>query len=241
MNIAKRILIIIYSILFFIPIVIITTIICGTATIIMIPIFGDNKWGYYPGKVWARIICYASFVRINTKGNENLEHNKSYIFLANHQSIFDIFLIYGWLNSKFKWVMKKEIRNIPLVGKACDIMGHIFINRSSAIQAQKSLLLAEAKLKNGNSIVIFPEGTRTKDGKLGKFKKGAFHIARDLHLPIVPITIKGAFEVMPYNTFIINPGKIEMIIHEPINTDTLTDNNIIEMIENVKNIINKDL
>ena len=95
MNIAKRILIIIYSILFFIPIVIITTIICGTATIIMIPIFGDNKWGYYPGKVWARIICYASFVRINTKGNENIEHNKSYIFLANHQSIFDIFLIYG--------------------------------------------------------------------------------------------------------------------------------------------------
>lgn len=137
--------------------------------------------------------------------------------------------------------MKKEIRKIPIVGKACDIMGHIFINRSSAIQAQKSLLLAEAKLKNGNSVVIFPEGTRTKDGCLGKFKKGAFTIARDLHLPIIPITIKGAFEVMPYNKLFFTPGKISMIIHEPIDTSNLSDDNIYDMIENVKQIINQDL
>lgn len=241
MKALSNLLLFIYTIIIFVPILIITTIICGVATIIMIPIFGDNKWGYYPGKVWARIICYTSFVKIHTIGNENIETNKSYIFLANHQSTFDIFLIYGWLNNKFKWVMKKEIHNIPLVGKACEIMGHIFINRSSAIQAQKSLLLAEAKLKNGNSIVIFPEGTRTKDGKLGKFKKGAFTIARDLHLPIVPITIKGAFEVMPYNKFFFKPGTIYMIIHKPIDTSNLTDKNLIQMIENVKLVINKDL
>ena len=241
MNALKKIILFIYTLFIFIPIVIITTLICSAATIIMIPIFGDNKWGYYPGRVWARIICYASFVKIHVEGNEKIQPNTSYLFLSNHQSIFDIFLIYGWLNCKFKWVMKKEIRKIPIVGKACDIMGHIFINRSSAIQAQKSLLLAEAKLKNGNSVVIFPEGTRTKDGCLGKFKKGAFTIARDLHLPIIPITIKGAFEVMPYNKLFFTPGKISMIIHEPIDTSNLSDDNIYDMIENVKQIINQDL
>ena len=112
--------------------------------------------------------------------------------------------------------MKSELRKIPLVGKACESAGHVFIDRTNAIAAKRSLEKAESQLKNGVSLVVFPEGTRTKTGEMGVFKRGAFRVATDLFLPIVPVTIRGSFERLHPNTLHIIPGTIELIIHEPI-------------------------
>lgn len=107
---------IIYSTFIFIPLAIIATIITCLSIIIMTPIAGDAKWGYYPGRVWGRVMCALALTRIKINGNENIDPEKSYIFVANHQSMFDIFLIYGYLNAKFKWIMKMELRRTPKYG-----------------------------------------------------------------------------------------------------------------------------
>ena len=233
---------IIYSTFIFAPLAILISAIIFILIIIMTPIAGEKKWGYYPGRVLGRIMCFLALTRIKIIGNENIDPNKSYIFVANHQSMFDIFLIYGYLNAKFKWIMKQEIRKTPLLGKACESMGHIFVDRSSPMRAQKSLEEAKDRLLQGsNSVFLFPEGTRSANGKIGRFKRGAFTIARDLHLPIIPVTISGAYNVLPKNGWYITPGKITMTIHQPIDTTNLSDDNLNEMIDQVKNTIESKL
>ncbi len=227
-------LVVLYHITVFLPIALCVTVVCALVTIVMTAIFGDRKWGYWPGMVWSRILCYTALVRVRVSGRENCAPRQSYIFVANHQSIFDIFLIYGWLNCPFKWIMKKELRKIPFVGKACESAGHIFIDRSSPIRARKSIMKAEERLRGGVSVVIFPEGTRTKDGQVGRFKKGAFSIAADIHLPVVPITIKGAYETLPYHGRYIRPGVIEMKIHKPIDTSGTTHDNIAALLDEAR-------
>lgn len=229
--------VLIYHITIFVPIALITTIICAVATCIMIPICGDTKWGYYPGMIWAKILCTTALVKVKIEGQNHIAPKQSYIFAANHQSIFDVFLVYGWLGVKFRWIMKKELRMIPFVGKACEMMGHIFINRSNAIAAKRSLEAAEKQLQKGGSIFMFPEGTRTKTGAVGKFKRGALVIARDLKLPIVPVSIVGAYEVMPYHAWYIQPGIIKLIIHKPIPTKGLSDADMHTAINIVQNSV----
>ena len=217
------------------------TVITAISTIILSPIFPNSTVSHFPAKWWSRLICYLLFIRVKVTGVEKLKITDSYIVAANHQSIFDVFVMYGWLPNIFKWIMKAELRKIPLVGKACESAGHIFIDRSNPIAAQKSLKRAEKQLINGVSVVIFPEGTRTKTGSMSRFKKGAFRIATDLSLPIVPVTIKGSFECLPRNTMYVSPGVIEMIFHNPIDVKLYNTEQTQELIQDTWNIINEDL
>ena len=132
---------------------------------------------------------------------------------------YDIFLVYGYLNHNFKWVMKQSLRNIPFVGKACQSAGHIFIDRGNPKAIQHTIEAAKMKLQGGMSVVIFPEGTRSEDGKLHKFKRGAYQIAVDLNIPVVPMTINGSYKILSKNSKLINPGKLTLKIHPPIYPD----------------------
>jgi len=172
---------------------------------------------------------------------ERLNPRESYVFALNHQSIFDIFVVYGWLPFCFKWMMKAELRKIPLIGKACEAAGHIFINRSNPVAARQSLERAEAQLVNGISAVIFPEGTRTYTGEMGVFKRGAFRIATDLSLPIVPVTLRGSFERMHRNSANVTPGLIEMYVHEPLEISAFQSENIHELIQKTWDVIHSAL
>ena len=237
-----QLLVIIYHITIFLPLGILTTIICCGIVVIQLLIAGNAKWGNYPAKAWARILTILSLVRVKVRGTQNIDPNGSYIFVANHQSIYDIPLVYGWLDNNFKWIMKKELRRLPLIGKTCALMGHIFIDRSNPMRAKQSLEIAKQNLKQGNlSIFLFPEGTRTRDGQLLHFKRGAFTIARDIHLPIVPITINGAYDALPKGLHYITPGTIEMIIHQPIDTTQLSYENLNDLIKQVKTTIQTTL
>ena len=228
----------VYEFLIVLPVWAVITILVALATIILSPICPNSRISYFPARFWARSICALSFVRIKIRGMEKLDKNQSYIFMLNHQSWFDIFVVYGWLPFFFKWIMKADLRKIPFVGTACEAAGHIFINRESPKAAQESLKKAEETLRKGVSIVIFPEGTRTRDGKLGKFKRGGFKIATDLGLPIVPITLRGCFERMPRNTLQISSGSIEIYVHEPIDVSKHTYEDIPELMQKTWNIIN---
>jgi 1-acyl-sn-glycerol-3-phosphate acyltransferase len=216
MKLIRHPLFTLYLLLIVFPVLVVITILVALATTVLSPPLPNSKLSYYPARFWGRAICWLCFVKVKITGLENLDPNQSYVVACNHQSMFDIFVIYGWFPFIFKWMIKAELRQIPLVGKACEAAGHIFINRSNPIAAKRSLEKAEAQLQNGVSVVVFPEGTRTYTGEMGKFKRGAFRIATDLSLPIVPVTMRGSFERMHRNSFIVNPGTIEMHVHQPI-------------------------
>ena len=157
----------VYQWLIAMPVLLVVTIVVAVSTIILSPLLPNSQLSYHPARVWAKLFCYLNFVRVNIDGLDRLDIQKSYVFALNHQSIFDVFVVYGWFPHIFKWMMKAELRRIPFVGKACQSAGHIFIDRTSPVAAKKSLEKAEAVLKDGVSLVVFPEGTRTKTGKMG--------------------------------------------------------------------------
>ena len=197
------------------PIMVVITIMPALITIIGCFLGNHRVWGYYPGLIWSRLFCLISLVRIEVRGREKLDRSTSYVFVANHQGAYDIFLIYGYLGHKFKWMMKSSLRRIPFVGAACAAAGFIFVDRSGK-GLRETLAAAEKILTGGMSLVVFPEGSRTPDGKIHRFKKGAYQIADDLSLPVVPLTIDGSYRVLSKNSKLIRPGKIVLTVHDPI-------------------------
>ena len=165
-------------------------------------------------------------MRVKVKGRENIDKKTSYVFVANHQGAYDIFLIYGFLGHNFKWMMKKSLRRIPFVGKACAAAGHIFVDRSGPKSIRETLDMAEQTLRHGMSLVVFPEGSRTWNGKLQRFKKGAYQLAIDLNLPVVPLTIDGSFSVLSRSSYLIKPGKMILTIHKPLFPDPISGHDI---------------
>lgn len=205
----------IYQICIALPLTLVLTILVSVVTTIG-SFFNAHFWGYWPAHIWGRMICTVFLLPVKVKGREKLSPTQSYVFVPNHQGAFDIFLVYGYLNRNFKWMMKKGLRKIPFVGKACESGGHIFVDRSSPSKVRATMEQAEASLVDGVSLVVFPEGARTHTGKMGPFKRGAFQLADDLQLPVVPVSINGAFRVLPRGGKWIHWAKLSMTIHDPI-------------------------
>lgn len=233
----KTILYLIYQWLIFVPLLILSTIWC-TLTIIIGSTLGNNKfWGYYPGVIWGRFVCMAALLRVRVKRNPLLSKSQSYVFVANHQGAFDIFLVYGYLGHNFKWLMKQALRKMPLVGFASKKAGHVFVDQSSRKGIVETMRQTRDTLRDGMSTVVFPEGHRTPDGKMAEFKKGAFQTAMSLKLPIVPISIDGAYKVLPIHSWRMNPAAISLTFHDPIPTEGLTSDDLPDLIKNVHQII----
>ena len=212
-----RLLYTIYKWIFAYPLMVIITIIVTLSITFGSLLFGSKSWGYYPALIWGKCWCWFLFVKVEVRGKENIDKNTSYVFVANHQGAYDIFTIYGYLGHNFKWMMKKSLEKIPFVGMACKYSEQIMVDRSSPMAMARSVVDARKRLCNGMSLVVFPEGTRTIDGKMLPFKKGAFKLAMDFKLPLVPITIDGAYKVLPRTSkFDVKYGKIILTVHRPI-------------------------
>jgi 1-acyl-sn-glycerol-3-phosphate acyltransferase len=239
--VVKNILVLLYQWLFFVPVFILLTLITALTVMPMASLFGSKYWGYYPPKWWSRLTCWLALCRIRTSGHENLDPKQSYIFVANHQSAFDIFLLYGFLNQNVKWMQKQSLRKIPFVGFASEKAGHVFVDNSSPKARAASIKKAKEQIVDGVSMVIFPEGARSGNGKLGRFKRGAYHVAHDMKLPVVPLTINGAYDVLKKDGFRFSPGKMELIIHRPIPTESLAETEIPGLIEQTREIIHSAL
>lgn len=208
----------VYQLCIALPILLVCTALTAIVTIIGSWIGSAHFWGYYPGKIWSIIICNVLLIPVEVRGREHLDKKTSYVFTANHQGAFDIFLIYGYLGRNFKWMMKKSLRKIFLVGKACESARHIFVDKSGPKKIQETYSKARAILKEGTSLVVFPEGARTFTGRMSPFKKGAYQLADELQLPIVPVTIDGSFEILPRTAgfSFVRRHKLIMTIHAPI-------------------------
>lgn len=207
-------------------------------------IWGDHRfWGYHPGRLWGRFVCNLLFLPVKVERHPGISPTQSYIFVANHQSSMDIFLIYGYLGHHFKWMMKSAMRKVPFVGMACEKGQHIFVDRSSVSKIAQTIAHARHTLQDGMNLVVFPEGSRTYTGRMERFKKGAFQLSEELQLPIVPITIDGAFEVLPRTKgfSFVRRHSLRLVIHAPIAPPSQEQNNMKEVMEQAHDIINSAL
>lgn len=199
-----------------VPLFIVATAITAIITSIGSILFSVNFWGYWPPHYWSKFSCWVFLIRVKVEGKENIDKKTSYIFVANHQGAFDIFTIYGFLGHNFKWLMKKSLEKIFLVGAACKNAKHIFVDDSNLRAIKDTIGEAEKTLQGGMSLVIFPEGSRSWDGKMIPFKRGAFMLAAEFNRPVVPVTIEGSFEKMARFAKQVSPGLITLTIHKPI-------------------------
>jgi 1-acyl-sn-glycerol-3-phosphate acyltransferase len=230
-----------YKYLVVAPVLALATTFFSLVAIVLILFAKPKTVGRFSAVPWARIMAHVTPMRVRVEGRENLDPEQSYVLVSNHQSQYDIFLLYGWLGVDFKWVMKKELRSVPGIGIACDRLGHIFIDRSDHASAVATLENAKNKIVDGTSVIFFPEGTRSRDGHLKKFKKGAFRMAVDLGIPILPLTVTGTRDVLPAGTSDLLPGSARLVIHPPVSVDGCTERDCGRLRDEVRGVIASSL
>ena len=172
--------------------------------------------------VWARELLRLARIKVDVRGVENISKGGPYIIASNHQGLLDICLMAKGIPFNYKWIVKKELVAIPFFGPALMAAKYIAIDREDGRKAMKEMQKAEVFLKNGISVAIFPEGTRSLDGSVGEFKKGAFVLANRTKKPILPVTIDGSYNILVKGGFIVRPQKVIFTIHKPVDTASLT-------------------
>ncbi len=170
-------------------------------------------------RVWGRLFCFIVGVTVIVEGLDAIQKGKTYIFAANHASQFDIFAFQGYFPHSFRWIAKKELFRIPVFGQTMRKVGYIAIDRSKGRQALKSLDEAARQIAAGKSVLIFPEGTRTADGKLQEFKAGAILLAIKAGVPVVPIAFVNSYQILPKGKFLARKGTIIIRVGTPMATD----------------------
>lgn len=186
---------------------------------------------------WARALLRLSGVRVHVIGRENVLTDRPQIFMANHQSDFDIFAVLSHIPGEFRWIAKAELFRIPIFGRAMKGAGYIPIDRKNHEKAMTSITEAAKKIRENRSVMSFPEGTRSVDGTIGLFKPGMFLLAMQAAVPIVPLTIIGANKVWPKRSLSINPGDITIIIDKPVDVSTYSPERQNELIKQVRDTI----
>ncbi len=219
------------------PLILVSTALFGTLAVTLSLI--SKHLGFHAGVFWARSLTWGSWVRVRVEGREHLAPNQSYVMLSNHQGAYDILALYGFLGREFRWVMKEELRKVPFLGWGCAAIGHIFVDRGNSARAIASLDAAKSHLTGGVSVLLFPEGTRSDDGRLLPFKKGGFAIARQLDLPILPVSITGSNRILPKACLFPRPGTVRVRFHEAIVPSAVPDT--AKLIERVRAAIESGL
>ena len=177
---------------------------------------------------------------VNVHGLENIPEGPV-LFVSNHQSNMDIAIICGFIDKPKGFIAKKELKKLPLINKWITLAGSIYLDRENPRKSMEGILEGIKTLKNGHSLVVFPEGTRSRGDKMGKFKSGSFKLATKSKVPIVPLTIDGTYRVMEANKILIKPSNINFYVHKPIYTDKLSKEEITKLPETVEHIIRSKL
>ncbi len=222
-------------------ILLISTILLGTTAILLSLFDPSGNLPHLVARLWGKVQLATAGTTVEVQGLDHIDSRRSYILAANHQSTFDIFAFLGYLPIQFRWIAKAELFRAPFMGWAMSRTGYIPLERESPKKAYRSMLRAAEKIKNGVSVLIFPEGTRSVDGNLQPFKKGLFLIALKSQAAILPITICGTGKIMPKGGWRVHPGKVQIIIDPPMETAGLSTAEEGELSARVRNILLKNL
>jgi len=230
-----------YKWLIFIPLYLFSTVFFITLGIVIIFLSGPDAANRIAGWGWARFNCFITPIKVDVIGRENVIEHQSYVVVANHQSSFDILVLWGFLGIDTRWVMKKELRNVPLFGLAGKLGGNIYIDRSDNKGAYENLKEARKFLVNGVSLIMLAEGTRSRDGNLREFKKGTFVMSLDMGMPLLPVSIVDTKYILPSRTYDLFPGRVTLVIHEPLSSEGYDEGNLDELILKVRAVIKEGI
>ena len=204
------------------------------ATAVIARIFDNSgNASHNIARLWCRLLCQWNGVEVKITGLENILTDQPQIFVSNHQGYFDIFALSGFLPVQIRWVAKSSLFKIPFMGWAMAAAGYIQVERGNRKKSYQAFIQTVEKVKQGNSVIIFPEGTRSEDGTVGPFKKGSNLIASRSHSPMVPVTIIGSGDIIKKGSAIINPGTVQIILSPPITKQEKDDGEILNSIRDI--------
>lgn len=192
-------------------------------------------------RAWSGWVTSFAGVKIVVENRASLDPAQPYVFMANHASSLDIWAAFVAVPRRLRMIAKKQLARIPLFGWVMWAGRFIFIDRKNGVSARRSIEEAGNRIRNGDSVLIFPEGTRTRDGSLGPFKKGGFHLAVRAGVPIVPLALRGTRELMPAGSYLLRAGKVTAIIGEPIPTQGLSEQDRANLHERVRVVVEEML
>jgi 1-acyl-sn-glycerol-3-phosphate acyltransferase len=213
------------------------TIVLGSVVIILSFFSKSGNTPHLVARFWGKFVLFVSGIKVKVNGVAKVDPTKPYVFMANHQGNFDIPVLLGCLPFQFRWLAKAELFRIPIFGRAMLGCGYISIDRFNQSSAFESLAKAAEKIRNGVNVMIFPEGTRSLDGKIRPFKKGGFVLTVDAGVSIIPIIIYGTYPIMPKNRLLIRPGPVLLEILEPVETSGYTRENKDVLMEKIRDNI----
>jgi len=220
--------------------IVIATLVLGVLTLITYPFDRKGKVGHHYARLWGKIALLANRVKVKIEGMEHLNGKGPYIFMSNHQGSYDIFALLGHLPFQFKWLAKKELFSIPFFGWTMAAVGYISIDRGGTRDTVEAMNEAAQKIREGMSVVIFPEGSRSPDGLIQPFKKGGFTLAIKSKVPIVPIAISGSRDIMPKGKLTAAFGEIRMRMDHPIETENYSLKDREPLMKKVRETISKN-
>jgi 1-acyl-sn-glycerol-3-phosphate acyltransferase len=217
------------------------TVVMATLSLLVWPFDRTGSMQHWCARWWCRLVAWSIFARIRVHGADNLLPGQPYVYMANHASLIDTPALFGYLPYPFRIMAKRELFWVPFMGWHLWAAGHFPIDRRDARRTARSIRAVIEGVRHGNSLAVFPEGTRTRDGHLQEFKSGAFKIAVRAAVPIVPVTIRGAFELLPRTTLAPTPGRIDVFIGKPIDTAEYDERSLSTLIERTKKVIQMTL
>ncbi len=222
-------------------VVVVCTVILGLIIVFASLFTSSGRPGYVLARIWARIAARVLGITASLRGAEKVTPGASYIICPNHQGNADILALISTLPIPYRWVVKKELLKIPFFGWGLAGTGAVSLDRSNTKQAVETLRKGSDKLGGGWSLLIYPEGTRTRDGYVQPFKKGAFMMAVNTGFPILPVTVNGAFKILPKTALLPMPGQVTLTLSDPITTEGLTEEDVPKLMEKTREAVMKNL
>ena len=211
----------------------------ATLELIVIAVRKNDRVFHALARGWAHSTLWMCGVKVKVRGLELVDMNRNYVYVSNHASMFDIPAILAFIPDQIRILYKKELNWIPIFGWGLKYGSYIAIDRSHGSDAMKSLESAADKIRNGASALLYAEGTRTLDGKLQPFKRGAFNLAVKAGVPVVPLTVNGSYKLLPKSSFIVHPGHVELVLEGPLEIRGSGKEEEVRLMERVREKIQK--
>jgi 1-acyl-sn-glycerol-3-phosphate acyltransferase len=223
------------TVLYLIPAVSLYTVVCGSLSLLSTFVDRSGDTAHRFARLWARLIVRTTGVHVHVTGLERLDPTRTYVFASNHQSIYDIPIVFTSLPYQLRIVAKESLGRIPFMGWHLYLAGHLLVDRS---RPGAGILKKMAKLVDEHhSLVVFPEGTRSVDGVVARFKGGSFVLALTAGVPVVPVSLAGSRHVMKKGRLMVCPGEVRLTIHDPIETTDVPRDAVRELAERVRGIV----